>query len=1288
MRRDITEQVKAVELEVMRSGLNLRAFIGSAKLSLLYRQHNHLFMQGYLSLLQRALKNSSSREGYSGDAGIAQGIMLAASGSCSTPVITAVMQEATRVAIGRDLDDRTLLPVALLCYLDEKVRNHPILTREDEAIEQIIGLINWLCCNSQTRTNWLKHPSTPQIESRFNCSRNMLSHNEAYGYGLLTLSRYGEDKTFLDKIVVHTQLVYKDGSKYLPNVSRILGILERYREECSSSQGSKLQQARNIIQTADKCDIKENILGFFMLTTEDQENHIIALLDFLSGLPPEEQNKIVLRIIKNEQLFNEENSEKATKCGLLACKPVVDVLVRELDPTGKRSSMSIIEAAKNNHIAIVIAKIAALLAPLKGCTGTLSDLLKTKDKLGKTALHYAAERGHADVVGALIKAGANASQKDNDGLTALDHAARNGCAGVVRVLLAAGVDVSIEDECCRFNTLHYAAELGHESVVKLLLAAGADVNARGEGCTALHYAAIRGHAGVVKALLDAGADVNATDDCGETALHNAAKKDNQAIVTALISAGANVNATNKEGNTALQLATDRYSAANVDLYVVRALLNAGANVECDSLGFLSSVTGELADLQGEIQASRNLISAAQSDNVGDVQAALDKRAIVNATDNDGRTALQLAALNGREGVVKALLAAGADVNKTDKDSRTALHYAARHDDASVVQALIAAGADVSAQDKCESTPLHLAAENGHEEVVRALIERGADVTATDKKGKTALQLAAANGHVDVVRALLNAGANVECDSLNSPEQHYDDKLAGLRTQIKASRDLIDAVKTGNIDAVTEALENRAIVNARDKYGEKALDLAAENGHAEVVRALIAAGANANATNEDGETALHYAACSGKVETVRALLAAGADVNARGDGYTALTLAVNLMQSGADGDPGDNAKHEAVIEALLNAGANVCCTSIPCAGMSEDLQTKIQASRDLIDAVKNNQTADGDTLLASVQEYLFQGAIVNATNEDGKTALQLAAANGHVDVVTALLNAGANIFCDLIPCDDMSEDLQTKIQASLDLIRAAQRGNVDEVNKAISNGAIVNAKDSGSQTALHLAAANGHAHVVDALIAVGADVTAKDNYGETALSYAKTNDHQDIGKAIKDCAFKQLCRDISAQLQSSQSDADDEFKSEEADDANANANKIDAAIQLCATALDSEFATTHRKNGSFLCHYRKLIGRRSDTSFMLTVKKIEGILQKNRSYAPGCIALLNAVKYHGVSFQQATSGAPAREVAGAAVSAAAPTYTGMFGVSGADAAAAPAAATDAGACAATAPLTRA
>jgi hypothetical protein len=67
-----------------------------------------------------------------------------------------------------------------------------------------------------------------------------------------------------------------------------------------------------------------------------------------------------------------------------------------------------------------------------------------------------------------------------------------------------------------------------------------------------------------------------------------------------------------------------------------------------------------------------------------------------------------------------------------------------------------------------------------------------------------------------------------------------------------------------------------------------------------------------------------------------------------------------------------------------------------------------------------------------------------------------------------------------------------------LIDASYRGQKEQVEWLIIEGADLNARDNQGDTALMNAAIKGHSGIVELLIANGADVDAKDNAGNTAL----------------------------------------------------------------------------------------------------------------------------------------------------------------------------------------------
>ena len=87
------------------------------------------------------------------------------------------------------------------------------------------------------------------------------------------------------------------------------------------------------------------------------------------------------------------------------------------------------------------------------------------------------------------------------------------------------------------------------------------------------------------------------------------------------------------------------------------------------------------------------------------------------------------------------------------------------------------------------------------------------------------------------------------------------------------------------------------MNARDRYHQTALMLAAQGGHAGVVRLLVERGSDLDVAAKFSLSALMLAVIAGHSEVVRILVGAGADLTIRGSGApgfagkTALGLAL-------------------------------------------------------------------------------------------------------------------------------------------------------------------------------------------------------------------------------------------------------------------------------------------------------------------------------------------------------------------------------------------------------------
>ena len=247
------------------------------------------------------------------------------------------------------------------------------------------------------------------------------------------------------------------------------------------------------------------------------------------------------------------------------------------------------------------------------------------------------------------------------------------------------------------DKLGWAAQLGDLTEVKRLLKKGADPNTRnrGSGITPLGVAVERGHAEVVGTLLAAKADANAATVDGVTPLLIASQFSQRVCVKQLLEVRATVDDHDAiNGLTALMYAVTTQQTDIIDL-----LLDASASLSKMSRSGKSAL--HLAAAEGRERA---------------VQALCAREGGIDVTQRDatGKTALGLALANGHDGCAELLRAPSQEQGlEEEEERRRATAYTRADADAyrqRLVQALDAG--DVSGESLCPqphftASPSHL-----------------------------------------------------------------------------------------------------------------------------------------------------------------------------------------------------------------------------------------------------------------------------------------------------------------------------------------------------------------------------------------------------------------------------------------------------------------------------------------------------------------------------------------------------------------------------------------------------
>lgn len=107
-----------------------------------------------------------------------------------------------------------------------------------------------------------------------------------------------------------------------------------------------------------------------------------------------------------------------------------------------------------------------------------------------------------------------------------------------------------------------------------------------------------------------------------------------------------------------------------------------------------------------------MIEGARYGDEEDVQEALRNSADVDAKDEEGRTALHMAAANAYMSIARRLLQAGANTEVQNETGSTALHWACVAGSAPMVELLLANGANPAALNMAGQAPIDGALENG------------------------------------------------------------------------------------------------------------------------------------------------------------------------------------------------------------------------------------------------------------------------------------------------------------------------------------------------------------------------------------------------------------------------------------------------------------------------------------------------------------------------------------------------------------------------------------------------
>jgi ankyrin repeat protein len=654
-----------------------------------------------------------------------------------------------------------------------------------------------------------------------------------------------------------------------------------------------------------------------------------------------------------------------------------------------------------------------------------------------------------------------------DGMAPLHYIAREGYSGYIDFILEKEANVNIKN-ASGASPLHEAARSGNIRIMKTLLDRGAEVNSQdAKGNSVMHIAVPAGnHQEALELFLSRGANINLRDEHGDSPLHVVIMLNRpQEIIQLLLAQGSDVSIRNAEGKTALYLAIEEEEARYVPLLImyksdIFAADNAGVTPFERSLingsPILYSLITSESVFQNDSQGNTMLhIVLKNRAGIEVINYIIDRNARVNARNKEGDTPLLLAVRLNEQASGELLLSKGADIFASNSagESPLLLSFPKEGENASGLRRWMLSPQTLKAKDGLGNTALHYLAQWKYDRWIPQLVSMGANTEAPNATGETPLFIAVKVNSPSTIEALQTNGARLEArDTLGNTglhaavrwnAYHSAETLIDMGLDINAhalngKTALHDAVRLGMTNIEGLLLAKGAEVDERDSDGNTPFFEGIIAGFPQTMERLVEHGADPNIRNFKGDTALHVAAGLNRNDISILLLNWGASIHARNSrGRTPFQNALNTSNDAvktlltkdrvnSPDDYGNSPLHIAIeehcptstIKTILDLGAKQ--NSIDYEG-----RTPLRLAVDMNDwdAAKYLADSGSDVFLSArdgkcpadivialdtdAVNAIFSGRAIGERDPSGNTALHYAAQLGKTEIITMLIELGAN-----------------------------------------------------------------------------------------------------------------------------------------------------------------------------------------------------------------------------------------------------------------------------------------
>ena len=278
---------------------------------------------------------------------------------------------------------------------------------------------------------------------------------------------------------------------------------------------------------------------------------------------------------------------------------------------------------------------------------------------------------------------------------------------------------------------------------------------------------------------------------------------------------------------------------------------------------------------------------------------------IDAVDDSGKTALQVAMERGFENAVEILVNSGASVDLGSMHGQNVFLLIVENDWMQVADIVAAKVRRTTSKETSQNgvviagIELILAAYDGNDSAIEKLLE--SDQSEDSKLAEDilimALLIAVERQKVETVQTLLDSGVNIDCQdnmgqtALHRATRRESAEIVEILLRKGAQVDLKNDegrtpwsanIRSKNKSVLNMLLQAGADSNTKAHQGVSELYNAATDGETDLVRYMLEAGTDPSIKTQFLWTPLHWAAYYGHIECVKILIDAGAELSSVSD----------------------------------------------------------------------------------------------------------------------------------------------------------------------------------------------------------------------------------------------------------------------------------------------------------------------------------------------------------------------------------------------------------------------